>query len=389
MHCQRQVILKSSPDISSGIDRVLRVLKPRPADKIACMPTLADFDLHSLEANFAAHGLRPIHALVVLRQFMETQSIDQLDPALIGRATIQHLRSKLDAGKTTILDRSVSTDGTTKLLIGFHGGGAVESVLMPGFRQGVAAGCVSSQIGCAMGCDFCASTRNGLERNLTAGEIVEQFLHLRIAAKAIHRRLKTLVFMGMGEPMLNLDHVMDAIRRIGEPRTGGIGWRQMTVSTVGIVPGIDRLADADLNVHLALSLHAPDDATRSKLVPSNRRYPVDEVMAAARRFEARTRRIPTIEYCMLAGINDSDDQAHLLADLMENFRAHVNLIPYNTIGAGVSGVSYARPSRERLITFLTILRNRKVTAHFRDTRGDDVNAACGQLRQTRLKVLAK
>jgi 23S rRNA (adenine2503-C2)-methyltransferase len=354
------------------------------------MPTLADFDLPALEANFAAHGLRPIHALAVLRQFMEAHSIDQLDQALVGNAVIQHLRSNLNTTKSTILDRSISTDGTTKLLIGFDeggSGGAVESVLMPGFREGMAAGCVSSQIGCAMGCDFCASTRNGLERNLTAGEIVEQFLHLRMAARAINRRLKTLVFMGMGEPMLNLDAVMDAIRRIGEPRTGGIGWRQMTVSTVGIVPGIDRLADADLNVHLALSLHAPDDATRSKLVPSNRRYPVDEVMAAARRFEARTRRIPTIEYCMLAGINDSDDQAHLLANLMENFRGHVNLIPYNAIGAGVSGITYARPSRERLIAFLTILRNRKVTAHFRDTRGDDVNAACGQLRETRLKVL--
>jgi 23S rRNA (adenine2503-C2)-methyltransferase len=193
--------------------------------------------------------------------------------------------------------------------------------------------------------------------------------------------------MGMGEPMLNLDAVMDAIRRIGDPRTGGIGWRQMTVSTVGIVPGIDRLANADLNVHLALSLHAPDDATRSRLVPSNRRYPVEEVMAAARRFQARTRRIPTIEYCMLAGVNDSDEQAHLLADLMEGFRGHVNLIPYNPIGSGISGTVYTRPGRERLLAFLKILRDRRVTAHFRDTRGDDVNAACGQLRETRLRVL--
>jgi 23S rRNA (adenine2503-C2)-methyltransferase len=227
-----------------------------------------------------------------------------------------------------------------------------------------------------------------LERNLEAGEIVEQFLHLRSHSNSIHRRLKTLVFMGMGEPMLNLDNVMDAIRRIGDPRTGGIGWRQMTVSTVGIVPGIDRLADADLNVHLALSLHAPDDATRSKLVPSNRRYPVDEIMAAAKRFQAKTRRIPTIEYCMLAGINDTDDQAHLLANLMENFRGHVNLIPYNPIGTGITGTTYTRPHRDRLITFLKILRSRKVTAHLRDTRGDDVNAACGQLRETRLRVLA-
>jgi 23S rRNA (adenine2503-C2)-methyltransferase len=352
------------------------------------MPALADFDLPALEADFAASGLRPIHALAVLRQFMETGNIDSLDKSIVGQGVIRHLQSALKIRRSRLLDKSVSSDGTTKMLIGFDSGGAVETVLMPGFREGLAAGCVSSQIGCAMGCDFCASTRSGLERNLDAGEIVEQFLHLRQHANSLGRRLKTLVFMGMGEPMLNLDAVMDAIRRIGQPKTGGIGWRQMTVSTVGIVPGIDRLADADLNVHLALSLHAPDDSTRSKLVPSNRRYPVDEVMAAARRFEARTRRIPTIEYCMLAGVNDTDDQAHQLADLMQNFRGHVNLIPYNPIGTGVTGITYTRPARERLMAFLTILRNRKVTAHFRDTRGDDVNAACGQLRETRLRVLA-
>jgi 23S rRNA (adenine2503-C2)-methyltransferase len=351
------------------------------------MASPADFDLDSLQADFISHGLRPVHALNVLRTFMDTGSIASLDPTAVGRAVIQYLRSHLNSLRSTVLEKSVSIDSTTKMLIGFANGGAVESVLMPGFRQGNAAGCVSSQIGCAMGCDFCASTRNGLERNLDAGEIVEQFLHLRLHANSIGRRLKTLVFMGMGEPMLNLDAVLDAIRRIGEPRTGGIGWRQITVSTVGIVPGIDRLADADLNVHLALSLHAPDDATRSRLVPGNRRYPVSEVMAAARRFESRTRRIPTIEYCMLAGVNDSDDQANLLAELMENFRAHVNLIPYNPIGAGITGVRYARPSHDRLMAFLKILRDRKVITHIRDTRGDDVNAACGQLRETRLRVV--
>ena len=350
------------------------------------MLTLADFDLTTLQQYFIAEGLNPIHALPVLRQFMETGAIDPLDPALVGRAVIQHLHTHFENRTATLLDQSISTDGTTKLLIGFKSGGAVESVLMPGFRPGMAAGCVSSQIGCAMGCDFCASTRNGLERNLEAGEIVEQFLHLRLLANASGRRLKTLVFMGMGEPMLNLDAVMDAIRRICEPRTGGIGWRQITVSTVGVVPGIDRLAEADLNVHLALSLHAPDDATRSKLVPSNRRYPVEQVMDAARRFEARTRRIPTIEYCMLAGVNDSDEQAHLLADLMDHFRAHVNLIPYNAIGVGLTGTTYRRPGQERLNAFMKILRDRKVTTHFRDTRGEDVNAACGQLRATSLVV---
>ena len=159
------------------------------------------------------------------------------------------------------------------------------------------------------------------------------------------------------------------------------------MSTVGIVPGIDRLTAADLNVHLALSLHAPDDATRTRIVPGNRRYPVAEVMAAARRFYDATGRIPTIEYCLLAGVNDHDDQAVLLADLMTDLRGHVNLIPYNPIGAGVSGTIYAKPSAEAVARFLGILRDRKVVAHVRRTRGDDVNAACGQLRETALPVL--
>ena len=346
------------------------------------MPSLADVDVPSLETALTRAGLRPCHALTILREFMDTHTFAGLDPAIVGNGVIQYLQQNYGEQCSRILDKTVSSDGTTKLLIGLAAGGAVESVLMKGFRDGTAAGCVSSQIGCAMGCDFCASTRNGLERNLEAGEIVEQFLHLKHAAKAIDRRLKTLVFMGMGEPMLNLDAVLDAIRRIGEPRTGGIGWRQITVSTVGIVPGIDRLAEADLNVHLALSLHAPDDATRSKLVPSNRRYPVAEIVDAARRFLARSGRIPTIEYCMLAGVNDSDDQAYLLAQLMQNFRAHVNLIPYNSIGVGISGTTYLRPPRERQMAFLQILLQHKVAAHFRGTRGDDVNAACGQLRQS-------
>ena len=153
------------------------------------------------------------------------------------------------------------------------------------------------------------------------------------------------------------------------------------------MPGIDRLAEADLNVNLALSLHAPDDATRGTLVPSNRRYPVAEVMAAARRFEGRTGRVPTVEYCLLAGVNDSDGQADLLADLMAGFRGHVNLIPYNATGPGLRGTWYERPSPGRVTRFLGRLRDRKVVAHVRETRGDDVNAACGQLRVLRAEGL--
>jgi len=343
--------------------------------------SLAHFDRESLAKQLTQWGCKPSHAGKVLRHFYESDG--ELDPTTLeGSSDFRHRISELLAARETqILSRQISSDGTTKLLIGFTPRGAGECVLMPGYRDGAAAGCLSSQIGCAMGCDFCASTRGGLERNLEAHEIVEQFLHLKREARALGRRLKTIVFMGMGEPMHNFDNVIDAIRRIADPDIAGIGWRQVTVSTVGVVPGIDRLAEADLNVHLALSLHAPDDQTRSRLVPRNRRYPVAEIMSAARRFQQRTRRVVNIEYCILAGVNDSDEQAHLLAGLMKDFRAHVNLIPYNSIGPGISGRLYARPARDRILAFLEILRSCDVVAHIRDTRGEDVWAACGQLRQ--------
>ena len=331
------------------------------------------------EAGFVAS-----HARALLRHFYSRAGSIDFSQLNVGPRVEAWTRREILSFTSTIRIRTQSTDGTTKLLVGFPDGGAVESVLMPGHRPDRAAGCVSSQIGCAMGCDFCASTRRGLERDLEAGEIVEQFLHLKAEALGRGRRITSLVFMGMGEPMHNLDNVMAAIQRIADPAMGAMGWRQITVSTVGIVPGIDRLADADLNVHLALSLHAPDDQTRARIVPSNRRYPVAEIMAAARRFEARTNRIPTIEYCMLAGVNDSDDHARALCALMSGFRAHVNLIPYNWSGAGLSGAVYRKPDEERVNAFLEILRSAHVVAHRRVTRGDDVNAACGQLRETQI-----
>jgi 23S rRNA (adenine2503-C2)-methyltransferase len=345
------------------------------------MAFLADHDLTTFQAELCAAGHKPVHALAVFRHFYGRSGRLDLASHPVGRLASEWIEQNYSDRRSTVSLRTVAGDGTVKVLVKLKSGGAVESVLMPAHRDGVAAGCVSSQIGCAMGCDFCASTRGGLERNLQAGEIVEQFLHLKEQAAAIGRRLHTLVFMGMGEPLLNFDEVVAAIRRIADPNLGGLGWRQVTVSTVGIVPGIDRLADEDLNVHLAVSLHAPDDATRSRLVPMNRRYQVADVMAAARRFEARTGRTPTVEYCMLAGVNDSDEQAILLADLMSGFRAHVNLIPYNPIGLSISGQSYQRPSQERISAFTNLLRDRKVVVHVRQPRGDDVNAACGQLRE--------
>lgn len=346
------------------------------------MPALTDYDHETLAHRFASWGFKPSHAKRLLRDFYLSAGQIDLASLDLGRSLRARIDAEIPLRRSRVIRRTQASDGTVKLLVGFDGdGGAVESVLMPAYDPTRAAGCVSSQVGCAMGCDFCASTRGGLERNLEAGEIVEQFLHLKQEAIAQGRRLTTLVFMGMGEPMHNLDHVIVAIRRIAAPGMGELGWKQITVSTVGIVPGIDRLADADLNVHLALSLHAPDDATRSRLVPANRRYRVAEIVDAARRFQQRTGRIVTIEYCLLAGVNDADEQAHQLSDLLEGFRAHVNLIPYNPIGSGLSGVIYRRPSPDSVTRFLRILQDRGVVAHCRRTRGDDVNAACGQLRE--------
>ena len=344
------------------------------------MDWLGDFDVAGLEEVLRRDGLPASHAGKLLREFY--RGAGEINPARlnlgprVGRSVERFVRARPGA----IRARTQSLDGTLKLLIGFADGRSVESVLMPGYRPDRAAGCVSSQVGCAMGCDFCASTRGGMERNLTAGEIVEQFLYLKAEAMRLGRRLVSLVFMGMGEPLHNFDNVISAVRNIADPDLGGVGWRQITVSTVGIVPGMDRLAEADLNINLALSLHAPDDATRDRLVPANRRYRVSEVMAAARRFARRTRRIPTIEYCLLADVNDSDEQAFHLARLMAGFRAHVNVIPYNPIAATLGGTVYRRPGPQRVAAFLAMLRQEGVVAHARDARGDDVAAACGQLR---------
>jgi 23S rRNA (adenine2503-C2)-methyltransferase len=233
-----------------------------------------------------------------------------------------------------------------------------------------------------MGCDFCATAKPGLTRNLTAGEIVEQFVHLKREAAKLNRRITSLVFMGMGEPLHNFDQVVRAIRIIGDPMVGGLGWRQITVSTVGIVPMMDRLAELDLNVHLALSLHGADDETRLKIVPMTRKYGVDDVMSALKRFQSTTGRITTVQWCLLDGVNDSDEQARKLIELMHDFRAHVNLIPHNAIGSGLSGNVYRAPPTERIEKFISILRNAGIVVHARTARGDSIAAACGQLART-------
>jgi 23S rRNA (adenine2503-C2)-methyltransferase len=344
------------------------------------MGPLSDLSLDQLRDELARQGFPTVHAQRILRAFYRSHGEVDVRSLEVGNVLGDWLATNVPILQSRVLRRHVSGDRTVKLLVGLDAGGAVETVLMPSHRPDRAAACVSSQVGCAMGCDFCASTTGGFERDLECGEIVEQFLHVAREAAADGRRISSLVFMGMGEPLLNLDSVIGAVHRLADRSLGAVGYRNITVSTVGIVPGIDRLAEANLGVHLALSLHAPDDATRARLVPANRRWRVRDIVEAAQRFHRRTGRPVNVEYCMLAGANDSDEQACLLADLLRGWRAHVNLIPYNPIGAGLSGTVYQRPAPERVERFTRLLRDGGVVTHVRQTRGDDVAAACGQLR---------
>jgi 23S rRNA (adenine2503-C2)-methyltransferase len=347
------------------------------------MTALCDHDLASFTDELRRLGHNADHARMLLRRYYEFDGelpMDRLPVRKSLRAALAH------TSRANVLARRVASDGTIKLLLGFAGGASVETVLMPSHRPDRAAGCVSSQVGCAMGCDFCASTTSGLSRNLDAGEIVEQFLHLRRESRLQNRRLATLVFMGMGEPMHNLENVLAATRRIADPAMGALGWRHVALSTVGIVRGIERLIEENLGVQLAVSLHAPDDETRRRLIPAAKRHGVGEILAAARRYQQGSGRVVMIEYCLLADVNDHDEQAVQLAKLLHGWRVAVNLIPHNPIGAGLSGASYQRPSVERVMRFSGLLQDHGVVVHIRRPRGDDVDAACGQLRQQFVEV---
>ena len=344
------------------------------------MTALSDYDLDRFQRQLADWGFKPSHAGRILRAHYDACGGIDWAKLRLPEALVEKLQPLL-TGNVSLVTRQTATDGTAKLLLRLGDGRTVESVLMPDYRDDRAAGCISSQVGCAMGCDFCATTKTGFERNLEAGEMVEQFLALRREAFTAGRRLQTVVFMGMGEPMLNLDNVLAAVRRMAGNELGALGWRQITVSTVGIVPGIEALTEANLNVHLAVSLHAPDDMTREHLLPVGKRFGVEEILAAADRYQARSGRPVTIQYCLLKGVNDSPVQAGQLAVLLAKRRMHVNLLRYNSTGLSLRGFSYEPAADTVADAFIAILRNNGVVAHFRRSRGPDIDAACGQLRR--------
>jgi len=283
------------------------------------------------------------------------------------------LRTALDAALPPALEpvaeRSSDADQTTKWSFRLHDGAVIETVLMHYPDRSTV--CISSQAGCAMACSFCATGQSGFRRHLTSGEILEQ---VAVASRAARpRRLSNIVFMGMGEPLANFDNLWRAVERIHGDF--GLGARSMTVSTVGIIPGIRRLTAAPLPVGLAVSLHAATEQLRNELVPINRRYPIPALMEACADYRAETGRRVSFEWAMIDGVNDDDAQAEQLAGLATRVRAHVNLIPLNpTPGYPVRGTP-----RARIDAFRSILEQRGTTVTIRSTRGSDIDAACGQL----------
>ncbi len=304
------------------------------------------------------------------------------DMGNLPNALRERLRSDATLGTLQVVAEEESGDGTVKRLYRLSDGQVVESVLMP-YADGRRTACISSQAGCAMGCVFCATGQMGFVRNLTATEIFEQAKRFADDLTACDERLSNIVLMGMGEPFHNYDAVLDAIGRLRGDL--GIGQRHITVSTVGLVPDILRFADEGLQVKLAISLHAANDADRSALLPVNRKWPIAVLMEACHTYVSKTKRRISFEWALIAGKTDSAEQAHELGRLLKGLMCHVNLIPLNPTdgfdGGPTDGADAAR--------FVEILEHYRVPATLRVRRGIDINAGCGQLKSANLRKARK
>jgi len=281
-----------------------------------------------------------------------------------------------------IVARQASDDGTQKLLFTWPGGTSAETVMIPDGERRTA--CVSSQVGCPVGCKFCASGISGIKGNLLAHQIVEQVYRLNLLLEPASERVSNIVFMGMGEPLANYANVLQAVRVLHDPACLNIGARRITISTVGVPPRMRELADEDLPINLAVSLHAPNEPLRRQLIPWAEHFALEDILDAARYYFERTGREVTLEYILLSEVNDQPHHARELAKLCRTLRANVNLIRYNE----VQGLPFVRPRAKDVVRFQEILRSGGVNAHVRKSRGRDIDAACGQLRRKQIEPAA-
>ncbi len=291
----------------------------------------------------------------------------------LSRTLRQRLSADLRLYASTVVRDVESTDRTRKLLLRWADGATTECVMIPDGRRRTA--CISTQVGCPVGCVFCASGLNGLDRQLTAGEIVEQAMRVRNLCG--DERLSNVVFMGLGEPLHNYDATLAALRTINAEWGMNIGARKITISTVGLPKQIERLADEKLQITLAISLHAPDDELRRKIIPWAASVSIEALIESANVYFSRTGREVTLEYVLLGDLNDQPEHARELARVAKRTRGNVNLIRYNP----VEGLPYRRPESAAATKFQEVLRERGVNSHLRKSRGLDIDGACGQLRR--------
>ena len=335
-------------------------------------PDIAELERPALEAALAERGRARFHAGQIFRWIYRRGITDPEAMTDLSRELRETLAVDFRWTTPTLVHRERSVDGTEKFLLRFDDGRTVESVFIPDTPSMTF--CISTQLGCAMACAFCLTGKMGLVRNLTAGEIVGQ---VRVLAGALHMRDTTfnIVLMGMGEPLHNYDETMKALRILADEQGFDLPPRRVTLSTVGLLPALERLAAEPVMPNLAISLHAPTDVQRGALVPINKKYGVAEIIAACKRFPLKKRSRITFEYVLLAGVNDSPEDAHRLAKLLGGMKAKVNLIPLNP----APGIPFERPSDERVDRFAQVLADRHLTVSVRKSRGQDIRAACGQL----------
>ena len=333
---------------------------------------IKDLDLAGLESVLASWDLPRFHARQVFTWAYQRGVFDFDAMSDLPQGLRQRLKKDFLAKTLAVKNKQRSVDGTEKFLFGLSDSGLIEAVSIP--AESRVTGCISSQVGCKFACIFCASGKKGFTRNLTAGEMIEEALFLKYGSAA--KQLTHLVFMGTGEPFDNYDNVLSAIRMINAKHGMNIGARRITISTSGLIPQIERLAAEGLQIELSVSLHAADDKTRSMLMPVNKRYPLKDLIAACRSYKARTGRQVTFEYVLIQKVNSSLADARKLGTILQGFDCKVNLIPLNNTGMP----GFEAPRKTEVLFFKDALTKCGIHATVRKPRGEDIEAACGQLR---------
>ncbi|MBM2833961.1 MAG: hypothetical protein HW406_1122 [Candidatus Brocadiaceae bacterium] len=344
--------------------------------------SITDMSLSELEALCVSIGETAYRAKQILSWIYEKGATAFDKMSNLSKNFRKQLEEKYQVFQTKVDSIIQTPDSTEKFLIHLSDENVIECVLLREGRKITA--CVSTQVGCAMACQFCASGLLGLERNLTVGEIVEQTLHIKNHLRH-DEHLTNIVFMGIGEPLKNYDNVVKAVRIMNAEWGLGIGARHITISTVGIIDGMRRLAQEGIQVNLAISLHAPNDITRSKIIPSNKKIGINNIVAAAREYFKTTRRDISFEYILIDGVNASKQDAESLARLLKGVQCNVNLLPVNP----VEEFHLKPPSQETIEMFCKTLEKHGIVVTLRKKKGDNINAACGQLRLQRHKFLWK